>query len=119
MTDGAALREPGQIDAGAAADFEHRLAAVAVEVHEPQQMMQLLEMILIEIVEEAARADRMPGDLEIVDVPFPVRAHVVDGRHADNNSAGSASSPSCIAISIGLDRRGPSTSSSSAAASTG
>ena len=36
-------------------------------------MMQLLEMILVEIVEEAARADRMPRDLEIVNVPVPVR----------------------------------------------
>ncbi len=59
------------------------LPAVAVEVDQPQQMMQLLEVILIEIVEEPARADRMPGDLEIVDVPFPVGADFVDGRHAD------------------------------------
>ena len=34
-------------------------------------MVQLLEVILIEIVEEAARADRMPGDFEIVNVPVP------------------------------------------------
>ena len=83
MTIGAAFGEPRQIDAGAAADFENRAAAIAVEVDEPQQMVQLLEMILIEIVEEPARSDRMPGDLEIVDVPFPVRAHLVDRRHAD------------------------------------
>ena len=44
-------------------------------------MMELLEMILIEIVEEPARADRMPGDFEIVDVPFPVVANLVDCRH--------------------------------------
>ena len=44
--------------------------------------MELLEVILIEIVEEAARADRMPRDLEIVNVPLPVRANVVDRRHA-------------------------------------
>ena len=56
----AALGEPREIHAGAAADFEHRPAAVAVEVHEPQQVVELFEMILIEIVEEAARADRMP-----------------------------------------------------------
>ena len=55
---GAALREPRQIDAGAAADLENRSAAVAVEVDEPQQMVELFEMILIEIVEEPARADR-------------------------------------------------------------
>ena len=45
-------------------------------------MMQLLEVILIEIVEEPARSDRMLRDLEIVDVPFPVRANFVDRRHA-------------------------------------
>ena len=58
--DRAAFGEPGQVDAGAAADFENRSAAVAVKVHEPQQVMELFEMVLIEIVEEAARADRMP-----------------------------------------------------------
>ena len=61
VTSAPPLREPGEIDAGAAADFENRSAAVAVKVHEPQQMMELLEMILVEIVEEAARADRMPS----------------------------------------------------------
>ena len=65
---GAAFREPRQIDAGAAADFENRSAAIAVKVHEPEQVMELLEMVLVEIVEEPARADRMPGDLEIVNV---------------------------------------------------
>ena len=50
----AALREAHEIGAGAAADFEHALAAIAVEVHEPQQVVQLLEMILVEIGEEAA-----------------------------------------------------------------
>src|SRR3954468_5387632 len=63
---GAALREPGQVDAGAAADFENRSAAVAVKGHEPQQMMELFKMILVEVVEKAARPDRMTGDLEIV-----------------------------------------------------
>ena len=71
MTLGAAFGEPREIDAGAAADFEHRSAAIAVEVDEPQQVMELFEVILIEIVEEPARADRMPRDLEIVDVPVP------------------------------------------------
>ena len=51
--DGAALREAGEIGAGAAADVEHTLAAIAVEVDEPQQVMQLLEVILVEIGEEA------------------------------------------------------------------
>ena len=34
-------------------------------------MVKLFEMILIEVVEKAARADRMLRDLEIVDVPVP------------------------------------------------
>ena len=83
---GAALGEAREVDAGAAADFENRSAAVAVEVDEPQQMMELLEMILIEIVEEAARADRMRGDLEIVNVPVPVRADVVCRSHGQTIS---------------------------------
>ena len=77
--DRAAARETHQIGAGAAADFEHAPAAVAVEVDEPQQVVQLLEMILIEIGEEARRADRMRRDLEIVNVPVPVLADVGRG----------------------------------------
>ncbi len=82
VTSGAALGEPREVDAGAAADFENRSAAVAVKVDEPQQVMELFEMILVEIVEEAARSDRMLRDLEVVNVLVPVRAHLVDGRHA-------------------------------------
>ena len=37
-------------------------------------------MILVEIVEESARSDRMRRDLEIVDVPVPVRAYAIDRR---------------------------------------
>ncbi len=51
-------------------------------------MMQLLEMILIQIVEEAAGPDRMTRDLEIVDMPVPVRADFVESRHAGHNIAG-------------------------------
>ena len=86
MTVGAALGEPREIDAGAAADFENRSAAVAVKVHEPQQVMELFEMILIEIVEKPARADRMPRDLEIVNVPVPVRADLVGRCHGQTIS---------------------------------
>ena len=39
-------------------------------------MVQLLEMIFLEIGEEARRPDGMPGDLEIVDVLIPVGADV-------------------------------------------
>ena len=51
----AAAGETRQIGAGAAADFEHRPPAVAVEIDEPEQVVQLLEVILIEIGEEARR----------------------------------------------------------------
>jgi hypothetical protein len=34
-------------------------------------------MVLVEVVEKAARPNRMCGDLEIVDVPIPILA---DGR---------------------------------------
>ena len=66
--DGAAFREANEIGAGAAADVEHALAAIAVEVHEPQQVVQLLEVILIEIGEEARGDPGASADLEIVDV---------------------------------------------------
>ena len=77
----APLREPRQVDPRAAADLKNRPAATLVEVYEAQQMVELLEMILIEIVEEPARADRMAGDLEIVNMPLPVVADLVRGRH--------------------------------------
>ena len=44
-------------------------------------MVKFLEVILIEIVKEAARADGMLRDLEIVDVLFPVRPHLFRSRH--------------------------------------
>jgi hypothetical protein len=47
-------------------------------------MVKLFEVILIEIVEEAARSDRMARDFEIVNVPVPVVANRVDGRHASH-----------------------------------
>jgi hypothetical protein len=43
--------------------------------------MQLFEVILIEVVEEAARSNRMLRDLQIVNVPLPVGADFVGGRH--------------------------------------
>ena len=53
-----------------------------------EQVMELFEMILIEIVEESSRADGMPGDFEIVDVPVPVLADLVDRRHARHYTIG-------------------------------
>ena len=71
-----------QVDAGAAADLQHLLSAHPLERHEAQQVMQLFEVILIEIVKESTRPDRVRRDLEIVNVLFPVAADVVDGGHA-------------------------------------
>ena len=59
--------------------------------------MELFEMILVEIVEEAARADRMPRDLQIVNVPVPVLADLVDRRHGTHYTATAfGSQPSAI-----------------------
>ncbi len=69
---GASFGEPGQIDAGAAADFEHAASAIAVEVDEAQQMVQFFEVVLVEVVEKPARADGVRRDLEIVNVTVPV-----------------------------------------------
>ena len=44
--------------------------------------MELLEMVLVEVVEETARADRVPRDLEIVYVLLPVLADRVSRCHA-------------------------------------
>jgi hypothetical protein len=74
--------KPGQIYASAASDLEDPQPAVAFEVHEPEQVVELLEMVLIEIVEESARPDRVPRDLEIVYVLFPVLADCVGRGHA-------------------------------------
>ena len=73
-------RESDQIGARAASDFEDAAAAEAVEGHETRQMVQLLEVILFEIGEEARRARRMRGDVEIVNMRVPIRAHGALGR---------------------------------------
>ena len=76
MTMRAALGEPRQVGPGAAADVEDLLAAIRVEVDQPRQMVQLLEVVLIEIGEELPRPGRVGADVEIVDVMVPV---VADG----------------------------------------
>ena len=81
---GAALRKPGEVDAGAAPDLENAAASVSVKADETRQVMKLLEVILIEVVEESARPDGMTRDLEIVDVLIPVRPNVVYRRHGQH-----------------------------------
>jgi glycerol-3-phosphate dehydrogenase len=45
--------------------------------------MQFLEVILIQVVEESARPDRMTSDVEIVNVSLPVLANLIGRRHGD------------------------------------
>ena len=68
--------EPREVGADAAADLEHALAGKAVEVDQPRQVVQLVEAVVVEIVEELARAHRVGGHLEIVDARVPVGGDV-------------------------------------------
>ena len=77
----AAACEAREIDAGAAADLENTEPAAFVKRNQAREVVQLLEMLLIEIVKEAARSDRMARDLEVVDMAIPVRAHLVGRGH--------------------------------------
>ena len=81
-------RESNQIGAGAASDLQDAAPAKLVERHEPRQMMQLLEMILLEVGEEAGRARRVRRDVEVVNVRVPVRAHGALGRLTDPDAVG-------------------------------
>ena len=73
---GAASREPGEIGADAAPDLEQALAGVAVESDRPRQVGELVEAVVVEIVEELERPDRMLRHLEIVDAGVPVGTHM-------------------------------------------
>ena len=87
---GSASGKTGEVDGGAATDVENRTPAVAVKVDEPEQVVQLLEMIPVEIVEELARTGRMPGDLQIMDMRVPVRTDILDRRHSAHYSCTAA-----------------------------
>lgn len=54
-------------------------AGVTIEIDEPEQVMELLEMVLIQVGEKAWRPDRMRRDFEIVDVLVPILANIVRG----------------------------------------
>ena len=71
----AVARETDEIGAGAASDLEHPAAAVLIERHQPRQMVQLFEMVLLEIGKKSGRARRMRRDVEVVNVCIPVRAN--------------------------------------------
>ena len=88
VADCAATCEVHQIDAGTAADVEHAPARGAGEFDEALQVVQLLEVILIQIGEEAGRADLVSRDREIVDVRVPVRAHAAPKVRFVRNGAG-------------------------------
>jgi len=55
-------------------------------MHETKEVMKLFEMILVEIVKEPPRSDRVPRDLEIVNVLLPIGADVLDGCHEGDYS---------------------------------
>ena len=73
---GASLGKAREIGARPASNFEHTATGVAIEADEAKQVMELLEVILVEIGEEAGRSDRVRRDLEIVNVTVPVLANV-------------------------------------------
>src|SRR5919197_47548 len=76
-----ALREADEVRPSSTTDFENPLAAIAVKRDKAWQMMQLFEVILIEVGEEARRAQRVRGDFEVVNVPVPVVLNVgIGGR---------------------------------------
>ena len=76
----AMTREPNQVGARSASDLKDATPAKLVERHEPRQMVQLLEMILLEVGEEAGRSGRVGRDVEVVNVRVPVRTHGALGR---------------------------------------
>jgi hypothetical protein len=50
--------------------------------------MKLFEVILIQVVEKTAGTDRVPRDLEVVNVLIPVRANVGGRCHGQTISHG-------------------------------
>jgi hypothetical protein len=60
----------GKIGPGAAPDVQDLLAAVGLEIDQPRQVVELLEVVLIEIGEELARPWLVGTDVEVVDVVF-------------------------------------------------
>ncbi len=74
----AALGEPHQIGADAAAHFEHLLPAERRKVDQLRQVMELVEAVVIEIIEKRFRADRVVGHFEIVNTVVPVVGYRVD-----------------------------------------
>src|SRR5262249_25694181 len=71
---GAAFREARQVDAGAAADVQNAAAPALVKGNKPQEVVQLLEVVVVEVVEKSTGPDGMPCHVEVVNVPVPVVA---------------------------------------------
>lgn len=69
---GAALGESNEVGPDTATHLEKRLPFVAFEVHQPGEVTELVEPILVEIVEELLRARSVPRHLEVVDSLVPV-----------------------------------------------
>src|SRR5262245_25282305 len=77
--DRATLGESRKIGSRTTSDFQDLPAGIAVEIDEPEQMVELFKMVLIEIGEEPWRPDRMRRDLEIVYVLIPILPNIVCG----------------------------------------
>ncbi len=70
--DGAAPGEANEIGSDAAADLEELLPPVPLEIHEPRQVSELVEAVLVEIVEELLGPRSVASHVEIVDPLVPV-----------------------------------------------
>ena len=73
--------ETGEVDGRAAPDIENRTPAVAVKVHKPGQVVQLLEMIRVEIGEKSFRTGRMMRNLHVMNMVVPIVANILDTHH--------------------------------------
>jgi hypothetical protein len=67
--------KPHEVGANPAANLEEPAVTEAVERHQPRQVVQLVEPVLVEILEEVAAADRMARHLQVVDARVPVPPH--------------------------------------------
>ena len=76
-TEGArtATREASSVIAHAAPYVEHGLPRVGVVVHEPRQIVQLLEAVVLDLAKECCASGLAARDLPIVDVLVPEGAH--------------------------------------------
>ena len=75
---GPSAGKTGEVDPWAAADVENRTPAVAVKIHEPEQVVQLLEMVRVQIGEKPFGTGRMTGNLHVMNMAVPIVANILD-----------------------------------------